>query len=176
MIFILAAALLVAGWKYHNLARQSGVRTVLTSLTAALLAGVPVGLLFGVLARLAMRLLAVGMHVPLRWTVSGSFAVLLIFAGMGIGLALFYPGLFRNERAGHPLLFATTLTVCTLQPFIRAAAQDLGASMWNPTVMIGATCMTIALWFPYAVVLEAAFSRIAPRMLNCGCSSIPAKA
>ena len=133
----------------------------LANLASAFMAGIVAGLLFGVSARIAMRSLALGMNAPLRLSVSGSLTVILIFSCLGMALALPYPALFRTEKRGHPLAYAFVLILSTLQPFIRAAAQDLVASPWELRVIIGSTLVTFLLWFPYAIVLEAVFSRVA---------------
>jgi len=129
---------------------------------AALVSGIVAGLAFGVSARIAMRLLALGMDAPLRLTASGTVAVIVIFWGLGIGLAFPYCAMFRRGSRGRPLVYALVVSAVTLQPFIRAAAQDLEASAWNVRVILASTLVTILLWFPYAALLELAFSRIAP--------------
>jgi hypothetical protein len=132
IIYIVALGVGLMIWRYRVMLHAGGGRATANTFAAALMSGILAGLLFGLMARLAMRLLALGMDAPLRSTVAGTTTVVLAFAGLGIALALPYPALFRTSRGGHPLLYALALTLLTLQPFIRAAAQDIGTSVWNP--------------------------------------------
>lgn len=162
MIFIVAIGFLLTGWAYWNMVRTSGKWVALSNLLSGLLAGVVAGLVFGVTARVAMRLLAMGMSEPMRYSASGSATVITIFATMGLGLAIPYAALFRSGSRGHPFLYATLLSVITVQPFIRAAAQDMMASPWEMRVIVGVALVTLLLWFPYVWVLERTLSRIKP--------------
>jgi hypothetical protein len=88
--------------------------------------------------------------------------VVVVFTGVGVVLALPYAGLFCRLFRRHALMYSALLGVVTLQPFLRTAAQDLGAGPWDARVA-GGTCLVSAfMWVPYALALEACLGRLLP--------------
>lgn len=160
MIYLLAIALTLTLWKYTAMVRCEGLLFVMRHLIAALCAGLLSGILLGLSARIAMRVLALTLDVPLRQTVAGSFTVIAAFTAWGMVLSLPYAALFNGVGKRGSLVYAALLIVLTLQPFIRTAADDLNASMWEPRVIGGAVAITVVMWLPYALALAASFTQL----------------
>jgi hypothetical protein len=143
--------------------RRCGMRAAVRNFVASLCGGLVAGVMLGVSARIAMRLLAVGLGTPLRLTAAGTFTVIMAFSLLGVVLGVPYGAVFRDLLRRNPLAYAGLLILVTLQPFIRTAAQDLDASVWDTRVLAGAAVVTVVMWVPYAILLEASFSRLSRR-------------
>lgn len=161
MIFVLVIVLLLTFWRYAVNVRRFGIRIAILEIIAALASGLIAGIVFGLFARIAMRLLALALQSPLRLTATGTFTVIAVFSGLGIVLSLPYTGLLRDLLGRSPFLYAALLILITLQPFIRSASQDLGLLDWRDMRVIGGTALvSVIIWVPYSVLLEVSFSQL----------------
>jgi hypothetical protein len=167
MIFVLAAALLLTAWRYGVLARRRGIGAVLRAVAVALAAGSLAGVVLGLSARVAMRLLALGTGAAPRLSAEGTSAVVVAFTGVGVAVAFPYAGVVRSLVRRPALAYAALLAAVTFPPFLRTAAQDLGAGAWDARVIGGTLLVSLVMWVPYALVLEAGLARLS-RLLGVG--------
>jgi hypothetical protein len=96
MIYVLAAALFLTAWRYFAHARRCGTLALMREFAAALAAGTLAGIVLGLSARIAMRLLAIGTGAPLRLTAEGTSVVIVAFSGVGMVLAFPYAAVLRD--------------------------------------------------------------------------------
>jgi len=159
MIYILVPALVLAVVGYGRLARTRGL-LVLADAAIAAIGGLAAGLVLGVGARVAMRVLAVALSQPLRLTADGTILVIAAFACVGAVLGLIYGGALRDLLARRGILYGLLLTAVTFQPFLRTAAEDLHRPQLSPEVLLGTSGMSLAMWLPYGVLLEWSIDRM----------------
>ena len=158
MIYVLLLVVALTAWQYFLMARREGRGHTLREIIAAAFAGAAAGLLIGLASRIGMA--AIGLaNGAARFTFSGSFAVVVAFAGFGIILGIVYAGLFRRWLRESGLAFGCLLALCMWYPLAEAAVEDLTAKPDTGALVLISGAVVVGMWVPYAVVLEKLFSR-----------------
>jgi hypothetical protein len=159
-IVILAAAFTVA--RYARVVKREKSARVLIEIPIAALAGLVAGIWLGIAARGAMRVIAVANHSA-RFSWSGTFQVVFVFAVFGAGIGALYPGLFRHALERSGLLFGLILILVTWYPLTRQALQLIGNLPSTSTLIIVSGATLAAMWLPYALALQWLISRLRRR-------------
>ena len=158
MIFVLLLGVGLTVWQYFLMARRYGRGYTLRKIAAATFAGAASGILIGLAARIGMA--AIGLaNGAARFTLSGSFAVVIAFAGFGVILGIIYAGLFRRVLRGSGLAYGCLLVLCTWYPLAEAAVEELTARPAVGKLTLISGVVVAAMWVPYAIVLERLISR-----------------
>ena len=153
MIFVIVPLVALTVWQYFLMARRKGGRYTVREIAAAASAGATSGILIGLAARIGMAAIGVANGAP-RFTLSGSFAVVIAFAGFGILLGIIYAGLFRRILRGSGVAYGCLLVLCTWYPLAQAAVEELSARPAIGKLILTSGVVVAAMWIPYASVLE----------------------
>ncbi len=167
MIYVLVPALALAVIGYGRIARTRGL-LVFVDAAIATIGGLVAGLALGVGARIAMRVLAVALSLPLRLTADGTILVIAAFSCVGAVLGFIYVGALRDLLWRRGLLYGLLLSAVTFQPFLRTAAEDLQRPQLSPEVLLGTIGMSLAMWVPYGVLLEWSIDRMRSVYVSSG--------
>ena len=157
MIFVLALVIFLTVWQYFLMARRHGPGPVFRDLATATLAGAASGILIGVAARVGMAAIGLANGAP-RFTFSGSFAVVISFAGFGVLLGIIYVGLMRRLLCRSGLAYGCILVMCTWYPLAGAGVGDLTGKPSEAAVVLISGVVVAGMWMPYAIVLERLMS------------------
>jgi hypothetical protein len=159
MIYLLAAVLLLTAWQLFLRGRRQGSLRVFKSIAVAALSGLLAGVFIGLGARMGMAAIPFANGITPTFTPSGTFAVVITFAGYGIGLGVVYDGLFRRLLRSNGLAYGTLLTLTTWYPLAHAAAQELtGQPPLIPLILISGLILAL-MWLPFGLTLEALLRR-----------------
>lgn len=159
MVFVLAAAVIFTVWRFALASRQRGFIWAVRELVLAAGSGLLAGILVGLGARIGMSAITVANGDLPRFTVSGTAAVVMTFAGFGGVFGVIYAGFFRQFLRHRGLIFGLLITLVSWYPLAQAAVQQL---RFSPSLipLIIATGLCVALmWLPFGVVLEKIVSR-----------------
>lgn len=159
MIFLLAGVLLLAAWRSSVRARREGWGRVAAGLFAASGLGLAAGLLIGVWARVGMWAIAFANGGPTRFSLSGTFLVVVTFAGFGLLLGVIYEGAFRELLRRSGLAYGLLLTLVTWYPLAQAAEQELTNHPTPLSLFLVSGLLVASMWLPYAWLLERLLGR-----------------
>ncbi len=154
MAYTLAAAIAVTAIRYTIAIKRGESVRVLYEIPAAALAGLLAGLWLGLAARMAMRVVAFFASAPPRISVSGSIEVVLVFAAMGGGIAILYPGLFRHALGRNGIWFGLLLFFGSWYPLAQAGAQLLGYKPDPLKLMLVSGVVVATMFIPYTLLLQ----------------------
>ena len=154
MIYLLAIALVLTIFGFIRKVRQNGFRAEIFDSLFAALAGFAAGIFIGFGARIGMGAIAFFNDDAFRFSVSGSFLVILLFSSFGIGLGLLYANFLRDLLRRNGLLFGIIITLFTWYPFAVSAAQILRFQPTVVSLVFFTGIFTALMWLPFAVTLE----------------------
>jgi len=158
MIFVLALIVALTIWQFFLTARRQGRGRVFREIAAAGFAGGVSGMLIGVAARLGMA--AIGLaNGAARFSLSGSLAVVITFAGFGVILGIIYAGLLRRLLRASGLAYGSILVLSTWYPLGEAAVEDLASKPGTVALVLLSGVVVAGMWVPYAIMLEGLYSR-----------------
>jgi len=158
MIFVLLLVVALTVWQYFLIARRNGRGYTYREIAAVAFAGAASGILIGLAARIGMATIGLANGAG-RFTVLGSFAVVISFAGFGVILAIVYAGLFRRLLRESGLAYGCLLVLCTWYPLAQAAVDELTVRPRVGKLILISGVVVAAMWVPYAMVLERLISR-----------------
>ena len=153
MAYLAAAAVVLLIVRYTLVVRREQSPRALLELPIAAGAGLIAGLWVAVVARAAMRVIAMA-NGGGAFSAGGTLQVMLVFTAIGGAVAILYPGLFRHALDKSGLLFGALLTLTTWYPLAHSAAQQLRRQpeLWKlAAVSLG---IIAAMWIPYALALQ----------------------
>jgi hypothetical protein len=165
MIFVLLPVITLTARQYFLMARRHGRGHALREIAVAAFAGGSSGILTGVAARIGMA--AIGLaNGAAMFTFSGSFAVVITFAGFGVILGIIYAGLFRRLLGGRGLAYGCILVLCTWYPLAEAGVEDMTGKPAAAALVLISGLVVSGMWVPYSIVLERQLSRWRQRSIR----------
>lgn len=159
MIYLLIIGVIMTLFGFVRRMRLSSFRTVALDILIAAVFGWIAGVFIGIGARIGMWSIPFFNGTESRFTIGGTFDVILLFSLYGIGLGILYELIFRDLLRKSGLLFGALLTLCTWYPLGNAGVQQLNFSpVILPLVLFSG--LIIGLMFvPFGVVLELLLGR-----------------
>jgi len=154
MIYLALIALLLTVFGFVQKVKRNGFRTAVLDSVFAVLAGFGAGLFIGFGARLGMSAIAFFNGDASRFSVAGSFQVILLFSSFGIGLGLLYELVLRDWLRRSGLLFGIIITLFTLYPFAQSAVQVMRFQPTIISLVFFTAIFTALMWLPFAITLE----------------------
>lgn len=154
VVFLLFAGFVVRAWR-------AGSGAPLKEAGWGVLAGVAAGVVWGVGARLAMRLVAVADGRPTEFSVGGTLVIVITGMMFGLPLGLLFAtvrGHLPGSGIGRGISFGVILAVLLLVPVIALGASDLGRDPLDAPVLLGAALFS-ALFSLHGAVMEAMIGR-----------------
>lgn len=154
MIYLAGIALISMVFGFIRKARRKGFRTTVLDSFFAALAGLAAGVFIGFGARIGMAAIAFFNGDVSRFSVAGSFQVILLFSSFGIGLGLFYSLLLRDLLRRSSLLFGAIITIFTWYPFAESAVEVMRFQPTFISLVFFSGIFTAFIWLPFAFALE----------------------
>lgn len=154
MIYLAGIALVLMVFGFIRKARRKGFRAEVLDSFFAALAGLAAGVFIGVGARIGMAAIAFFNGDASRFSVAGSFQVILLFSSFGIGLGLLYSLLLRDLLRQSGLLFGLIITLFTWYPFAQSAVEVMRFQPTIVSLIFFSGIFTALIWLPFAVALE----------------------
>jgi hypothetical protein len=149
---------------YGLRARRTRSNAPLKEASWAMLAGVVAGLVWGVGARLAMRIVAIAEGDATEFSIGGTILILLTGAILGLPLGLIFAIVRRwlpGSGIGKGLSFGLILALLLLVPFAALGASDLGSGPTAAPVLIGVGLFS-GLFVLHGAVMESIIHRRRP--------------
>jgi hypothetical protein len=159
MIYLLAVVLLLTAWQLAVEVRRRGLLRVFKGVAVAAVSGLLAGVFIGLGARAGMAAIPFANGATPSFTPAGSFAVVLTFAGYGVGLGVVYEGLFRRLLRGSGLAYGVLLTLASWYPLAQAAAQQLAGRPSFVSLLVVSGIVVALMWLPFGLALEALLGR-----------------
>jgi hypothetical protein len=159
MIFLLAALILLAAWRFTLTARRQGLLLAVREVMLASASGLLAGVFIGLGARLGMSAITVANGSAPRFTLPGTVTVVVTFAGYGGIFGVVYAGLFRQLLRRRGAAYGLLLMLCSWYPLAHAGAQQLTNPPPAGALFFISGIVVAAMWVPYGVSLEMLVSR-----------------
>jgi hypothetical protein len=159
MIFVLAAAVAFTVWRFTLASRREGLYWAIREMLLAIASGLLAGVFVGLGARAGMSAIAFANGDASRFTLSGTVAVIVTFAGFGGIFGIIYAGLFRQILKQRGLVFGLLIMLVSWYPLANAAAQQLRNSPPIILLILSTAFFVSLMWIPFGLVLEKLVSK-----------------
>ena len=154
MVFVLTAAVVFTAWRFTLTTRERGLLRALREMLLAIVSGLLAGVFIGLGARLGMSAITVANGDVSRFTPSGTFAVVITFAGFGGIFGVIYAGLFREILRRRGLVFGLLIMLFSWYPLAQAGVQQLNVSPSLISLIFTTGVFVALMWLPFGVALE----------------------